>query len=328
MGLDEFDRIKKYFRPLASIERGSLNLLDDAAVLPVGDASKIVISTDALVEGIHFFGEEEVDLIAQKSLRTNLSDMAAMGATPWVYTLSLSLGPVIKGTLDQWLTSFVKGLKKDQDKYDVGLVGGDTVTGSGPTMISITILGRADPRGVITRNGASIYDDIYVSGTIGDSAAGLKIIKEPVNYLADSDQLYLKCRYYLPNPRVKLGQALVGIASAAMDISDGLVQDLGHLCSASSLGAIVNWPMLPLSKGVEQLLHKKTIPTSLIVNGGDDYELLFTAPKRLRTKVEAIAKASDVVVTRIGHMINGSGVSLLDKTDRLINSIGTGFKHD
>ena len=146
--------------------------------------------------------------------------------------------------------------------------------------------------------------------------------------MADSDQLYLKCRYYLPNPRVKLGQALVGIASAAMDISDGLIQDLGHLCSASSLGAIVNMPMLPLSKGVEQLLHKKTIPTSLIVNGGDDYELLFTAPKRLRTKVEAIAKASDVVVTRIGHMINGSGVSLLDKTDRLINSIGTGFKHD
>ena len=328
MGLDEFDRIKKYFRPLASIERGSLNLLDDAAVLPVDDASRIVISTDSLVEGIHFFGEEEVDLIAQKSLRTNLSDMAAMGATPWVYTISLSLGPVIKGTRDQWVASFVEGLKKDQDKYDVRLIGGDTVTSSGPTVISITILGRADPRGVITRNGASVYDDIYVSGTIGDSAAGLKIIKEPVNYLTDSDQLYLKCRYYLPNPRVKLGQALVGIASAAMDVSDGLIQDLGHLCSASSLGAIVNWPMLPLSKGVEQLLHKKAIPTSLIVNGGDDYELLFTAPKRLRTKVKAIAKASDVVVTRIGHMINGSGVSLLDKSDRLINSIGTGFKHD
>ena len=167
MGLDEFDRIKKYFRPLASIERGSLNLLDDAAVLPVDDASKIVISTDALVEGIHFFGEEEVDLIAQKSLRTNLSDMAAMGATPWVYTLSLSLGPVTKGTLDQWLASFVKGLKKDQDKYDVRLIGGDTVTGSGPTVVSITILGRADPRGVITRNGASVYDDIYVSMKTG-----------------------------------------------------------------------------------------------------------------------------------------------------------------
>ena len=328
MGLDEFDRIKKYFRPLASIERGSLNLLDDAAVVPVDDDSKIVISTDALVEGTHFFGEEEVDLIAQKSLRTNLSDMAAMGATPWGYTLSLSLGPLLKGTLEQWVASFVKGLKKDQDTYDIGLIGGDTVTGSGPTVISITIIGRADPRGVITRNGASVYDDIYVSGTIGDSAAGLKIIKEPVNDLAHSEQLYLKERYYLPNPRVKLGRSLVGIASAAMDISDGLVQDLGHLCSASSLGAIVNWPLLPLSKGVKQLFQKKTISTSLIVNGGDDYELLFTAPKRLRNRVEAIAKASDVVVTRIGHMINGSGVSLLDNTDRLINSIGTGFKHD
>ena len=328
MGLDEFDRIKKYFRPLTSIECGSLNLLDDAAVLPVDDASKIVISADALVEGIHFLGEEDIDLIAQKSLRTNLSDMAAMGATPWVYTLSLSLGPLLKGTLEQWVASFVKGLKKDQDTYDIGLIGGDTVTGSGPTVISITIIGRADPRGVITRNGASVNDDIYVSGTIGDSAAGLKIIKEPVNDLAHSEQLYLKERYYLPNPRVKLGRSLVGIASAAMDISDGLVQDLGHLCSASSLGAIVNWPLLPLSKGVKQLFQKKTISTSLIVNGGDDYELLFTAPKRLRNRVEAIAKASDVVVTRIGHMINGSGVSLLDKTDRVINSIGTGFKHD
>ena len=328
MGLDEFDRIKKYFRPLASNERGALKLLDDAAVLPVEDTSKIVISADALVEGIHYFGEEEADLIAQKSLRTNLSDMAAMGAAPWVYTLSLSIGPIVRGGLDQWLGSFVKGLKKDQNKYDIGLVGGDTVIGSGPTVISITILGKANSGTIITRNGASVDDDIYVSGTIGDSAIGLKIIKEPINELAWSDQLYLKDRYYLPRPRVKLGMGLVGVASAAMDVSDGLIQDLEHLCSASNLGASINWPRLPLSKPVEHLLSKKIIPISVIANGGDDYELLFTAPKRLRARVAAIAKASGVVVTRIGHTNKGSGVRLLDETNSSINLIGTGFKHD
>jgi thiamine-monophosphate kinase len=177
MKMDEFDRIKTYFKPLASLDRGSLNLSDDAAVLPVQDFSKLIISTDALVQGIHFIGNESSDLIGQKCLRTNLSDMAAMGAIPWTYTLSLILGSSIKNSSENWLKNFVEGLAKDQETYDVRLVGGDSVVGTGPTVISITILGRVNENCVLRRDGARHNDDIYVSGTVGDSAAGLQIIK-------------------------------------------------------------------------------------------------------------------------------------------------------
>ena len=327
MGLDEFDRIKKYFKPLASAERGSLDLLDDAAVLPIGSASELVISTDALVEGIHYVGDEDASLIAQKSLRTNLSDMAAMGAAPWAYTLSLILDPLKKCSADQWLDSFVAGLQIDQNKYDVRLIGGDSVVGAGPTVISITIIGKLNNKGPLVRSGALQNDDIYVSGTIGDSAAGLQVIKGSLDFLDLSDQIYLKNRYYLPQPRVALGLALVGLASAAMDVSDGLIQDMGHLCSASGLAAVINWPNVPLSPPVITLLESKSISISAIINGGDDYELLFTAPSILRPDIEELSKKAEVSLTRIGYMTEGADVLLMDKENQLISLAGAGFKH-
>ena len=327
MGLDEFDRIKKYFKPLASAERGSLDLLDDAAVLPIGSDSELVISTDALVEGIHYVGDEDASLIAQKSLRTNLSDMAAMGATPWAYTLSLILDPLKKCSADQWLDSFVAGLQIDQNKYDVRLIGGDSVVGAGPTVISITIIGKLNNKGPLVRSGALQNDDIYVSGTIGDSAAGLQVIKGSLDFLDLSDQIYLKNRYYLPQPRVALGLALVGLASAAMDVSDGLIQDMGHLCSASGLAAVINWPNVPLSPPVITLLESKSISISAIINGGDDYELLFTAPSILRPDIEELSKKTEVPLTRIGYMTEGADVLLMDKENQLISLAGAGFKH-
>ena len=327
MGLDEFDRIKKYFKPLASAERGSLDLLDDAAVLPIGSASELVISTDALVEGIHYVGDEDASLIAQKSLRTNLSDMAAMGAAPWAYTLSLILDPLKKCSADQWLDSFVAGLQIDQNKYDVRLIGGDSVVGAGPTVISITIIGKLNNKGPLVRSGALQNDDVYVSGTIGDSAAGLQVIKGSLDFLDLSDQIYLKNRYYLPQPRVALGSALVGLASAAMDVSDGLIQDMGHLCSASGLAAVINWPNVPLSPPVITLLESKSISISAIINGGDDYELLFTAPSILRPDIEELSKKTEVPLTRIGYMTEGADVLLMDKENQLISLAGAGFKH-
>ena len=327
MGLDEFDRIKKYFKPLASAERGSLDLLDDAAVLPIGSASELVISTDALVEGIHYVGDEDASLIAQKSLRTNLSDMAAMGAAPWAYTLSLILDPLKKCSADQWLDSFVAGLQIDQNKYDVRLIGGDSVVGAGPTVISITIIGKLNNKGPLVRSGALQNDDVYVSGTIGDSAAGLQVIKGSLDFLDLSDQIYLKNRYYLPQPRVALGLALVGLASAAMDVSDGLIQDMGHLCSASGLAAVINWPNVPLSPPVITLLESKSISISAIINGGDDYELLFTAPSILRPDIEELSKKTEVPLTRIGYMTEGADVLLMDKENQLISLAGAGFKH-
>ena len=327
MGLDEFDRIKKYFKPLASAERGSLDLLDDAAVLPIGSASELVISTDALVEGIHYVGDEDASLIAQKSLRTNLSDMAAMGAAPWAYTLSLILDPLKKCSADQWLDSFVAGLQIDQNKYDVRLIGGDSVVGAGPTVISITIIGKLNNKGPLVRSVALQNDDVYVSGTIGDSAAGLQVIKGSLDFLDLSDQIYLKNRYYLPQPRVALGSALVGLASAAMDVSDGLIQDMGHLCSASGLAAVINWPNVPLSPPVITLLESKSISISAIINGGDDYELLFTAPSILRPDIEELSKKTEVPLTRIGYMTEGADVLLMDKENQLISLAGAGFKH-
>ena len=327
MGLDEFDRIKKYFKPLASAERGSLDLLDDAAVLPIGSDSELVISTDALVEGIHYVGDEDASLIAQKSLRTNLSDMAAMGAAPWAYTLSLILDPLKKCSADQWLDSFVAGLQIDQNKYDVCLIGGVSVVGAGPTVISITIIGKLNNKGPLVRSGALQNDDIYVSGTIGDSAAGLQVIKGSLDFLDFSDQIYLKNRYYLPQPRVALGLALVGLASAAMDVSDGLIQDMGHLCSASGLAAVINWPNVPLSPPVITLLESKSISISAIINGGDDYELLFTAPSILRPDIEELSKKTEVPLTRIGYMTEGADVLLMDKENQLISVAGAGFKH-
>jgi thiamine-monophosphate kinase len=327
MKMDEFDRIKKYFKPLASLERGSLNLSDDAAVLPVQGFSKLIISTDALVQGIHFIGDESSDLIGKKCLRTNLSDMAAMGATPWTYTLSLILGSTLKNSPENWLKGFVAGLAKDQETYDVRLVGGDSVVGTGPTVISITIIGKVNENGVLRRDGARNNDDVYVSGTVGDSAVGLQIIKGSIKCLDNVDKIHLIDRYRLPQPRVELGAALVGVASAAMDVSDGLVQDIGHLCSESRLAAQINWPSIPLSKSIKSLVDNQKIPISLVMNGGDDYELLFTAHINSRNLIEKISRDMDTRITRIGRMTAGSNVLVLDNDERPIASMGTGFRH-
>ena len=327
MKMNEFDRIRKYFKPLASLERGSLNLSDDAAMLPVQDLSELIISTDALVQGIHFFGDEGADLIGQKCLRTNLSDMAAMGATPWTYTLSLILGSTLKNSPESWLKNFVAGLAKDQETYDVRLVGGDSVVGLGTTVISITILGKTNKNAVLRRDGARNNDDIYVSGTVGDSAVGLQIIKGTIKCLDNVDQVYLMDRYRLPQPRVKLGTALVEVASSAMDISDGLVQDIGHICTESGLAARINWPSIPLSESIKLLVDNQKIPISLVMNGGDDYELLFTAPIKLRGSIEKISRDTNTPITRIGRMAAGSDVIVLDNDERSIVPMGTGFRH-
>ena len=226
-----------------------------------------------------------------------------------------------------WLKGFVAGLAKDQETYDVRLVGGDTVVGTGPTVISITILGRVNENCVLRRDGAHDNDDIYVSGTVGDSAVGLQILKGSIKCLDDLDQVYLIDRYRLPQPRVELGVALVGVASAAMDVSDGLVQDIGHLCSESGLAARINWPSIPLSKSIKLLVENQKIPISLVMNGGDDYELLFTAPIKLRNSVEKISRDTKTVITRIGCMAAGSNVLVLDNDERPIASMGTGFRH-
>lgn len=328
MALGEFGRIDKYFKPLADNSLGALNLADDAAVLPVSEMSGLVVSTDAIVEGVHFLPDDPADLVGRKALRTNLSDLAAMGAYPWAYTMTLALGPSVGGEADSWLAALSEGLDGDQRTYGIGLVGGDSVSTSGPTMLSITVFGKIGANGVLRRYGAAPGDDIYVSGTIGDAYVGLKVLAgEFVGSIDKMQSADLVSRYRLPEPRVSLGTDITQCANAAMDISDGLVQDLGHLCRASGVSAVVKFADVPLSSPVRELFDCGVVSAEDLLAAGDDYELLFSAPIGARDHVARCANSAGVVVSRIGFCCAGDGVSVLDSAERVVPMQRVGYRH-
>ncbi len=282
----EFDRIARHFRPLAG--PGALDLTDDAAVFAPPTGRDLVIAADAMVEGVHFLPTDPPDLVGRKLLRTNLSDLAAMGATPLGYLMTVS---VPRATPDAWFAGFSAGLALDQAAFGLSVLGGDTTATPGPVSLSLTILGTVAPGQALRRAGAQAGDGIWVSGTIGDGALGLLAargeIADPGGYLAD--------RYRLPQPRLGLGQVLHGIAHAAMDVSDGLVQDLGHLCRAAGLaGEIIaaDVPLSPSARAVDRL--------ALCLTGGDDYELLFAVPPAREAALASVSRATGIAVTRIG----------------------------
>ena len=283
--------IARHLRPLAG--PGALGLADDAAVVNLPPERSLVITADAMVAGIHFLVDDEPSLIARKLLRTNLSDIAAMGATPFGYLTTLS---VPRGTQDAWFEGFAAGLAEDQRVFRLALLGGDTTTTPGPVSLSLMILGTVEPGSALRRSGARSGDRLFVSGTIGDGALGLLAARgelaDPTGYLAD--------RYRLPQPRLALGNLLRGIASAAMDISDGLVQDIGHLCRASGLAAVIHANRLPLSPAA-----RVADRLALCLTGGDDYELAFAIPPERVEAALAAAAAALVPVTQIGHFEPG-----------------------
>lgn len=312
--MNEFDVIEKLLTPLAK-ESGALGLKDDAALLHVPLDSELVVTKDALVEGVHFTGNEPAQLIAQKLLRVNLSDLAAMGAKPWGYFLALMLPPKITTA---WLADFAEGLKRDQAHYGITLMGGDTTRTPGTLAFSVTAMGLVPKGQGLKRSGAQVGDAIYVSGTLGDAALGLKIAKGEVQ-----NNAFLLKRYQLPDPRVKLGQMLFGIATACMDISDGLMQDLGHICAASHVGAEIYWPFMPLSDAAKEAQAS----AQLILSGGDDYELLFTISPHLEEELISAAKATNTPITRIGKIIKGSAVTALDENNHEIRLQTLGYQH-
>ncbi len=285
----EFSLIARHFRPLAG--PGALDLTDDAAVLAVPAGRELVIAADAMVAGVHFLPDDPPDLVGRKLLRTNLSDLAAMGAAPLGYLMTVS---VPRATPDAWFAGFAAGLAQDQREFGITLLGGDTTSTPGPVSLSLTVLGTVAAGEAVRRVGARPGDALWVTGTIGDGALGLLAARgelaDPTGYLAD--------RYRLPRPR--LGVARHGIVAAAMDVSDGLVQDVGHLCRAGGCGAEIFAADLPLSPAA-----RATLPDTLtrILTGGDDYELAMAVPPDREAALRDAAGA--VPVTRIGRFVAG-----------------------
>ncbi len=322
-GAGEFGRIRRYFAPLAAGFPGALGLTDDAALIDLPPGERLVVTTDAMVAGVHFIGDEPPDSLGRKALRVNLSDLAAMGAAPVAYSLALILP---KSVDDAWVAGFADGLAADQREFGIFLSGGDSVSTPGPITISITAFGRVGA-GWLTRSGAHAGDNLYVSGTVGDAALGLDLLQGRLERGEQADMLI--DRYRLPRPRLGLGKALVGFATAALDISDGLMADLAHLATESGLAGRVAAATIPLSDGARAAMTARPdYCWPRVLAGGDDYELLFTASPTNHYKVMDIASAQGVGVTLIGKMMEGQGVSALSDNGEDVTPAVLGYRHD
>ena len=316
--------ISRYFKPLAT-DPGAFGLGDDAAVLNASGGD-IVVTTDAIVEGVHFLADDPPDTVARKALRVNLSDLAAKGAQPAGFVLTLAL----RSPDDAWLAPFARGLGEDARQFGCPLLGGDTVSTPGPLMISITAFGRIPSGRMVHRSGAKPGDRIVVTGTIGDAALGLDIIRggAAAAHADAATRDMLVGRYRVPQPRTTLALAVRDHAHAAMDVSDGLAGDLAKLCAASGVSAVIDVPGIPLSAPAASLLARGTVGIERIVSGGDDYEILCAIAEN---RFEAFAQAADrakVAVTSIGTVIAGaSAPRFLDAQGREIPLPRLSYSH-
>jgi thiamine-monophosphate kinase len=318
----EFELIRRYFAPLAG--PGSLKLTDDAAVVDLQPGRSLVATTDTVIAGVHFLADDPPDLIARKALRVNLSDLASMGAEPLGYLLVTALPA---GIDENWVAQFSRGLAQDQAEFSIALLGGDTAFTPGPLSLTITALGQVERGKALLRSGAKPGDRVYVSGTIGDSAFGLKLAKGEPLTLSPSEKSSLLDRYRLPQPRLGLGRRLIGVASAAMDVSDGFAADLGHICQASRVGALVEAAKMPVSTALRSVLEVGEASLVEVATGGDDYELLFTAPAAVELLLGRIATELALPLTAVGEIRREPGVIVLDQNGRAVELGPGGYRH-
>lgn len=311
LSLGEFGRIERFFRPLAASFPGAFGLTDDAAALSVPDGQELIVTADAVVAGVHFLPTDGADDIARKALRVNLSDLAAKGARPLAYTLTLALGPDID---DRWVERFAAALDEDQARFGIALAGGDSVSTGGPIWVSIAAFGLVDRGRMVRRSGARAGDHIFVTGTIGDAALGLLLIRGDKR-LDREGRAELERRYRLPEPRTGLAAALAAHAHAAIDISDGLAADLGHVCATSGVTGRVDVSRIPLSRPARRLVEGDPALWPSILGGGDDYELLIAASPNDAAPLEAAAAAAGIGLTRIGEIEAGEGRGMLIAPD-------------
>ncbi len=319
--------IARHFKPLAR-HPGAFNLEDDAAVLRIPPRHEVVLKTDAIVEGIHFFANDPADAVARKALRVNLSDLAAKGAKPVGFLVSIALP---RGVGDRWLAEFSRGLAMDAERYGCPLMGGDTDRTHGPITVSVAAFGTLPSGSMVRRRGAKVGDRIVVSGTIGDAALGLRLRQAPAKakrwQLTKAMRKHLVARYLLPQPRNALAEALRTHASAAMDISDGLVGDLAKLCRTSGVGAEIDAARVPLSHAARQALSIDRSLMEPILTGGDDYEIVATVARRDLAALLRKARAAGVALTEIGEVVKGQGLRVLGPDGKVMAFKRAAFSH-
>lgn len=322
----EFELIARYFAPLAAGRAGAVGLTDDAAFLDIDPASELVVTADAVVAGVHFLPDDPADLVARKALRVNLSDLAAKGAAPLAYFMTAAFPPAID---EIWLAAFCEGLAADQAEFGIQLMGGDTTATPGPLTLSITALGLV-PRGrALKRGGARAGDAVLVSGSLGDAALGLMALRGGLPTLSPADRQELIGRYHLPRPRSSFGPALAeaGLATAAIDVSDGVIADLGHICTSSGLGAEIETARVPLSSAAAAAVAASAELMTKVLTGGDDYEILFTAPVDRLPPIAALAERIGLQVTAIGRMTEGHRVRAIAPDGAVLALEAGGYRH-
>lgn len=313
----EFDLIARYFtRPP---RHAVLGVGDDAALLALKPGFELAATTDMLVEGVHFFADADATALGHKALAANLSDLAAMGATPRYAMLALAM----PGADEAWLAAFCAGFFALADAHGVDLIGGDTTRG--PLTICIQAMGEVPAGKALRRDGARPGDEVWVSGTLGEAAVAVAHRRGELQ-LPDEVAAACMARLDRPTPRIALGGALLELATAAIDVSDGLTADLGHICERSSVAAVIEQASLPCAPGLQPLRHDAIVARA-IAAGGDDYELCFTAPPAARARIEALAASLRLPLTRIGQVQAGQGVTLLDEKGRAVVPGKAGYDH-
>jgi len=315
--------IARFFKPLAT-DPGALGLSDDAAFLSAPAGCDLVLKTDAIVGGVHFFTDDAAQAVASKALRVNLSDLAAKGARPLGFLLSLALPKEIG---EEWLSGFAEGLRGDSVLFGCPLFGGDTDRTPGPITISIAMIGSVPTGTMVRRAGAKPGDRVFVSGTIGDSALGVMLRKGKQWKLSDAQRQHLISRYLLPQPRSALAEAIRTHASASMDVSDGLAGDFAKLCRASGVGADIEVARVPLSDAAKAVIASDPAALESALTGGDDYEIVCTVPKARCASFNAAAGATNVAVTEIGEVKAGEGARFLAKNGQPLVFRQASFSH-
>lgn len=320
--MKEYEIISKYLKPLASSFDGSLGLSDDVAIFPKDDKTDYVVTTDAMVEGVHFFENSIAEAIASRLLASNLSDIASCGATPKFYLLN---GTISSKTDEKWFKDFTSKLQRIQNEFGIHLLGGDTVKCEEKLFFSATVIGEVPKGQALHRNAAEIGDDIYVTGNMGEAYIGMKILKGDFEDLSYEDKNYFINRYVDPKPRVKIGEAIAPYANACTDISDGFVIDMENICDVSNVSAQLDKYLIPISYDKEDIFDEQ-------ISAGDDYELLFTVPEKYSLKIAQISEACDVPITRVGKIVeNGDkskSVTILDALGKEYKFSKKGYQHE